>query len=237
MTNGTTKPPCGTTSRNEAESIWDVILILLGLASTLYGVVKGIYAIITMSLSAVPVVSVLSALAVFATVSVFHYQRCYYKPDGAIVCTSGIINNIVRSFNSTVDEIFPFVAQHDRVDVVLNPHYWPEVEEHAYYVNCANDPDRSPFLKGFYKSKVVCAAGLGSVIGGGVGAIGGVLLGSLVGAVIGCATVILCLLALIVALLIAAVVTLVGAIIGGRAGKTIAEGRAIPPDPDLIDPL
>lgn len=173
----------------------------------------------------------------------FYWRNCFYSPDGEYVCTSGIIYKIVHSFNSTADYLFPFSAEHDRVDVAVNPLYWPLVEtvagKEARYVHCTEGTEDIyilPILSGFYKSDVVCAAGLGSIIGGTIGAVGGIFLGAFIAGLM-CVSVFLCFLALLVAAIVAALITLIGACIGGNVAKTIAEGRAlgiVPDNPLLV---
>jgi hypothetical protein len=170
--------------------------------------------------------AVAAGLAILAIVSYLYYKRCHREPESLQACSSGIVQHIEPSFNSWTDEVFPFAAMHDRVDVVTVCDYWYLVEGGgAQYVKCAPDPESSPMLLGFYYSDKVCNAGVGSVIGGGIGAVGGIIAGALVGAAIGCATVILCLLAILVAALIAAAAVLVGAFLGGQ----IAKAQGFPP--------
>lgn len=166
--------------------------------------------------------AVAGALLTFTVVAVFYVQRCGSKNSDP-GCSAGVVQDIVPSFNSAADEVFPFSAMHDRVDVVVRCVYWPVVSGGAPYVFCGNDTDRSPIMRGFYYSKEVCGAGKGALVGAGAGAVGGIVAGAAAGAAIGCATVVLCAVAIVAALLIAAVAVLVGALAGGQIGKAASE--------------
>jgi hypothetical protein len=163
--------------------------------------------------------ALLTAAAVF-----FSAINRLSKPKGVQACYAGVINNIEESFSSAGDTLFPFVAQHDRADVVVKPIDWNLVTLPSYqYVWCNNDSQTSPLLRSYYFSSEIQGAAIGSMIGAGVGAVGGFISGLLVGALIGCAGgPILCLLAFLVALIVAAVVVLVAAFAGGNIGRAIA---------------
>jgi hypothetical protein len=172
--------------------------------------------------------AVAGGAAVLITVFAFYFDRCLNKPDGLNACSAGVVNEIVEAFNEGADELFPFTAMHDRVDVVVKSNYWHLVQNNAEFVKCASDPLSSPIIQGLYETPEVCAAGLGATIGALVGAIGGIILGILLGAALGCAATgpfyLLCLLlAIIIAAIVAAVIALIGAFIGGQIGKAIAE--------------
>lgn len=228
----TDKPICGPTGLGsggvfEGESTLGVILAVFGIAGTIQSVITFFGG------ASIALGSFVGGMAVFGIVAVFHYMRCSRKVKGPVVCTSGIINRIVPSFSSAWDDVFPFTAMHTRVDVVVNPKYWPEVEDGAGYIVCADDSDRSPILSGFYKDDAVCAATFGATIGAGVGALVGI--GIALAVSLSCGP--LAWLCAIIALLVVAIIALVGAIVGGHIGKTQSEGRALPPHPDLIDPI
>ncbi len=171
---------------------------------------------------AVWLAAVVGALVTWGTVFGFYYERCLGNPDTEAACSAGVIEDTVPAFNSSTDELFPFTAQHNRVDVVVKCMYWSLITNNAAWVWCNDDPDTSPMARCYYKTSDVCGAGLGATIGGGVGVVGGILLGALAGAAIGCATVILCIFAILAALLIAAAAVLVAALAGGQIGKAVA---------------
>src|SRR5205085_634041 len=194
MSNG--KPTCGPQGK-PTDDVLTVILAVLGLAGTIFGLVKalstttiwtflGISAPVGVWLAAAA-----AALAAEVTVFVFYYKRCLENPVGLAACSAGVVNGIEESFNSAADELFPFTAMHDRVDVVVKSMYWFLVQNGAFFIKCAGDALGSPMIQSFYESDEACGAGLGSAIGGGIGAVGGILLGVLAGAAIGCATIIL----------------------------------------------
>lgn len=170
-------------------------------------------------------------IAVLVFVGLFAYDRCT-QGEGLPECVAGVVNEIVESFSDAAEEIFPFAAMHDRVDVVLKSRFWDSAEDGGAPTFCTAEetPRRSEILRCYYFDPQVCGAARGAVIGAGVGAVGGLLAGAAAAAAIGCATVILCLLALLLALLIAAAAALVGAFAGGQIGKAAAT-NAIPSAP------
>jgi hypothetical protein len=172
--------------------------------------------------AAVWLAAVAGALITFAVVVDFYRVRCLSNPDTLAACSAGVIETLVPAFNSATDELFPFTAMHDRVDVVIKCIYWPLSVVAAGFVQCNIDPLSSPILRGYYKSSKVCDAGLGSTIGGVAGVVGGIIAGAAIAAAIGCATIILCIFACLIALIVAAVAVLVGALIGGQIGKAAA---------------
>jgi hypothetical protein len=166
------------------------------------------------------------ALVTWGTVFAFYYERCHQSFKTEAGCSAGVIEDTVPAFNSATDWLFPFTAQHDRVDVVVKCVYWSLATTNAAWVWCSDDKD-SPIIRCYYKTSQVCDAGLAATIGGGIGALGGILLGVLAGAAIGCATVILCILAIIVAALVAAAVVLAAAL-GAGAITGLAAGSSSP---------
>ncbi|HEY6045032.1 MAG TPA: hypothetical protein VIU65_00430 [Pyrinomonadaceae bacterium] len=234
MSNG--KPTCGPQGE-PTDDVLTFILAVLGVIGTIVGIIKALSSttIVTLlGISAPAGVWLSAAGAALVTELVvfgFYYKRCLEDPDGLAACSAGVVNGIEESFNSASDELFPFTAQHNRVDVVVKSIYWFLVQSGAFFVKCAGDALGSPMIQSFYETDAVCAAGLGATIGGGVGVVGGILLGVLAGAAIGCATIILCLLALLIAAIIAAATVIVGAFIGGQIGKAAA-GDSAPTETD-----
>ena len=234
MPNG--KPPCG---RQDATLDNDLttILLLLGILLTAIGAITQAADIAKWLIAqgvtlGIPLAAVGGALAAWAVVVIMVLNRCN-PTAGVQECAAGVVNEIVPSFNNTVDDIFTFTAIHDRVDLVVKSRYWHLVQNNVF-VRCAGDPQQSPLLAAFYYSKEVCNAGTGAIIGGAVGIIPGVLLGVLAGVAIGCATVILCVLALIVAAIVAAAIVVAAAVAGGQIGKAVggssqpsADGREL----------
>jgi hypothetical protein len=229
------KPICGAQG-DATDDVLTVILAIWGIVGTIGSVVgilsdaakAGVLTILGVSAPGLAwLAAAAAALATVITIFAFYWNRCLDKPDGLQACSAGVVNEIVPSFDSAADELFPFTAMHDRVDVVVKSQYWPLVQQLALFVKCAGDPDRSPIIQGLYESDDVCAAGLGATIGGVAGAVGGILLGALVAGAIGCAGsgifYVLCLIVvMLIAAIIAAVVALVGAFIGGQIGKAAA---------------
>jgi hypothetical protein len=227
MSNG--KPPCGQQDTTVDKDL-TTILLIIGIIGTLVSVAKGSEAIAAWLVAqgvalGIPLAAVGGALIAFGIVLVMFYNRCS-TPRGVDACSSGVINEIVPSFDSGVDQFFAFTAMHDRIDVVIKSGYW-HLAQNNIFVRCSGHADQSPMIAGYFYSKEVCNAGTGAVIGGIAGVAGGILLGILAGAAIGCATVILCIFALIVAAIVAAVVVIAAAVAGGQIGRA-AGGESEP---------
>jgi hypothetical protein len=227
-----TKPTCGSQG-DSTDDMMKVILAIWGIVGTIgsvAGFIGGATAIVTILGIAASGLIWLSAagaaLATVITVLAFWFDRCLSDPDGKEACTAGVINEIVKSFSSTAEQIFWFTAQHPRIDVVVKSAYWDEVVQLALFVKCSNKDD-SPIISGFYHSDQVCAVALGSFIGAVVGGVVGIIAGVAIAAAIGCAAsgpfYILCLIiAILVAAIVAAIITLIGAGVGGGIAGGIA---------------
>lgn len=168
-----------------------------------------------------------AGIAIIVLITVFALDRCT-AGTGSPECVAGVVNEVVPSFSDAAQEVFPFTAMHDRVDVVVKSRFWDVVESNLPYVHCTDEeiPRRSEILRCYFYDKQVCAAAKGALYGGIGGAVVGVIIGALVAAAITCATIWLCLLALLIALLIAAVAALVGACAGGQVGKAVGEDES-----------
>jgi hypothetical protein len=174
------------------------------------------------------------ALAVIGLCGFYLYERCAPR-QGDPECTAGVVCNIELAFSSASTTVFPFSAQHTRVDVVVKSKYWSVVETGALAVKCNSDPLDSPILSNYYHTPQVCAAAAGALIGAIVGGAGGVAAAIAVGGAIAgaCSAVppigwLCALIALIVAAIIAAVCALVGAFVGGNFAREAA-GPVLPP--------
>lgn len=231
------KPTPGSTGVNPGpspEQIPGDVVAILGSAGSIVGLIVNIKelstAVWSFGLSGPALVwlaAIVAAVIVILVVADFWYQRCLASHQTQPACSAGVIQTVIPSFASASDEIFPFSAMHDRVDVVVKCDYWFRVNDFAAWIICNTDPDVSPMLRGYYKNEKVCAAGAGSTVGAVVGGVAGVFLGVLAGAAIASLAcgpwVILCLiLAVLVAAIIAAVCALVGAFAGGQIGKAAA---------------
>ncbi|MEO1250868.1 MAG: hypothetical protein AAFW81_00810 [Pseudomonadota bacterium] len=163
---------------------------------------------------------IISAAVVLYTVITFAADRCN-KVSGSRQCVAGVISHIENSFSSTLDDLLPFTAMHDRVDLIVKSDYWDIVESNQAFVFCTDDPipRRSEILRCYYYDRRVCEAANGAATGAAVAAVPAVLAAAAMGALIGCTTIIFCVLAIIVAALVAAAVVLAGAAIGGHAAK------------------
>jgi hypothetical protein len=236
------KPTCGSQGDSTDDLMKAILAIwgILGTIGSVIGFTAGAGAVVTiLGITAAGLIwlsAAGAALATVVTVLAFYWDRCLQDPDGKDACTAGVINEIVKSFSSTSEQIFWFTAQHPRVDVVVKSEYWDEVVQLALFVKCAKDSEESPILQGFYYSDQVCAVGLGSLIGAVVGGVLGILAGVAIAAAIGCAATgpfyILCLIvAILVAAIVAAIITYIGAGIGGGIAGAIA-GTDEPPSDD-----
>jgi hypothetical protein len=156
-------------------------------------------------------------------IGTFLIDRCN-PTEGLQECVAGVVSNIVDDFSSTWDELLPFTAMHDRIDIVVKSRFWDVVEDNFAFVYCTSEniPRRSEIMRCYYFSQRVCDAARGAFIGGTIGAIGGVVAGLLIGAAL-CATGFLCILGIIIAALVAAAVVLGGALIGGQIAKARSE--------------
>ena len=235
------QPTCGSTGANIAPTVSSVIsdinwiIGIIGTIATVVGFLKKLGDLITVlgvsAPAAVWIGGVAGALITIAFVADFWNKRCLSMPDSQTSCSAGVIERTVPAFSSATDQIFPFTAMHDRIDVVVKCMYWFRVENFAAFIFCNTDSDMSPMLRCYYKSATVCAAGAGSTVGAIVGGIAGAFLGAFVGGLIVGAAVcaasgpyyLICLIvAVIVAAIIAAVCALIGAFAGGQIGKATA---------------
>ncbi|HEY1348506.1 MAG TPA: hypothetical protein VGF67_02630 [Ktedonobacteraceae bacterium] len=220
------KPHCGAqaepTISGTTATATATVTTVIGAAGTIYSVVNTLNGTIgTAGTSVIYGAAIIAAVVTWTVIFVFYYERCLDTPRGFDGCSSGVIEQIVLAFSSTVEQVFPFAGMHDRVDVVVKSTYWPLVSANARFVRCAGF-DGSPILSGFYHNDQVCAAGLGAAIGGAAGAVAGIIIAAAAALAIGCATWILCILALIVAIVLAIVATVIGATAGGAIGKAAA---------------
>lgn len=167
------------------------------------------------------------AIIIIITIGMYALDRCVAK-DGLRECFAGVVQSVTDSFGSGWDQVFPFSAMHDRVDLVVKSRYWDAVEDGQAFVFCTDHepPMRSEIMRCYFFDSRVCDAATGAQVGAAVGGVAAVIAAAAVAAAIGCATVILCIVALIVAAIVAAVAVLVGALIGGQAAKAASENDA-----------
>lgn len=227
------RPRCGAADSpaipEPISRIGSIIGIIAGLAGAVGGVVKGLETVGTIGVSlggaaGGAVSGALAAIAVIIIIAVYAFDRCI-GTDGLRECIAGVVSEIVQDFSEWTEELFPFTAMHDRVDVVVKSRYWDVVEDGQAKVHCTDEapPRRSEIMRTYFFTKRVCDTMTGAQIGVTVGAVGGVIAAAAIGAAIGCATVILCIFALILAALVAAIAALVGALIGGQIAKAISD--------------
>jgi hypothetical protein len=236
------RPRCGTAeSESVPEPLTDMVAVFLfiaGLISALIAVGKALGAV-TVSASGVisvggvtlfgaaggaAVSAALTAIVAIVFIGLYAIDRCT-QGEGLPECVAGVVHAVEESFSSAWDEIFPFTAMHDRVDVIAKSRYWDVIESGEAFVHCTVEPTprRSEIMRCYFFDSQVCSAAKGALLGGIAGGVAGVLIAAAVIAAIGCSTVILCLFALLLAALIALAAVIVGALIGGQAGKALSE--------------
>jgi len=225
-------------------------------ASSEFGIVMWVFGILGTAASVLSFFSALKAgatyqncffvagVAAFVTwlvISYFYYDHCLVSPRPFNVCSAGVIEATFPAFSSVSDQIFAFVAMHDRIDVVLKSIYWASIFKNAPYINCSPNnelpyDDKSPMISEYYHNDAVCRAGLGGSIGALVGGVAGAFLGALDGlaASLSCGPFAwLCaLIALIIAIIVAVVSTVIGAVVGSQIGRAASgPGRPLPTGP------
>ncbi len=227
------RPRCGTPDSSlvptPLSKIGSVIGIISSIAGAAGGVIKGLETVggIAVGIGAGgsgAIAGGAAAIAVIIIVAIYAFDRCI-PTDGLAECVAGVVNEIVQDFSTAIEEIFPFTAMHDRVDVVVKARYWDVVEDGNAKVLCTDEapPRRSEIMRCYFFTNRVCNAAKGAQIGVAVGAVGGVIAAAAVAAAIGCSTVILCIVALLVAAIVAAVAALVGALVGGQIAKAASD--------------
>lgn len=182
--------------------------------------------------------AVLAGLATIFTISVFADNRCslpgkslYYESKGLSECIAGVVYEIVEGFSDWVEEIFPFTAMHDRIDLVVKSKFWATVEDSAEKVYCTGEyPYRSVIMRCYYYDRRVCNAVKGALLGAGVSFLPAVVVGAAIAAAL-CTSGILCLLGIVLAALAAIIIVLAGAATGGQIGK----GNEISDDSPLAE--
>lgn len=168
------------------------------------------------------------AIAVIGIVSTYWYDRCYPR-EGLQECVAGVVSEIKQSFSDVLENLLPFTAMHDRVDVVVKSKYWRVAEDAEAKAFCTKveGQRRSEIMRCYFYTPKVCNAMAGAFTGAVAGSIPGVLLAAYIAALIGCSSVILCLFALLLAVLIAAGFALAGAIAGGAVANAVSD-RSMP---------
>ena len=242
------KPPCGGSSPGDdwLKTLITLITAIAGAIGTGIGIwvdaVSGTASPLLTTLFtyfgyAAPAGAVAGAVAggiiTYAIIVYFAWDRL--KPrQGIRECYAGVITGMQEAYKSATDVLFPFTAQHDRVDVVIKPSYWDiAARSPQQWIWCNSDSMQSPLIRTYYWTKEVAGGITGAMYGGAVGAGVEIAVGLLAGVAIGCATIILCIVAIIVAALIAAALVLAGAFTG--AAGCLAAGGSSSPTGDAPD--
>lgn len=170
------------------------------------------------------IAGLLAVIGIIIIIGLFSLNRCI-QGKGLATCIAGCVSNIKESFSDTVEDIFPFASQHNRVDVTVKSFFWDFVEQSGAFVFCTEEayPRRSEIMRCYYYTERVCNAITGALYGAAVAGGAGLIVAAVAAAAIGCATVILCILALLVAVLIAVAAALIGAFAGGQIAKAASD--------------
>jgi len=162
-----------------------------------------------------------AALAVVILIGVYISDRCLHHPGGTSVCVAGVVSGTVHRFNAPTENLFPFIATHDRIDLVLKEHYWDVVEDQEANVFCtdASFERRSPIMRCYYFAEEVCNAGRGSLYGAVAGGVAAIVAAAIIAEAAACVTPITCLIVLVIIAIVALILVLAGALIGGTAGR------------------
>ena len=116
--------------------------------------------------------------------------------DRVNFCIAGVVNSVSPAFNSASDEIFPFSATQNEIDVVSKSKYWHIIEKANAFVWCNTDivqnpdTDNSEIVRVYFYTPAVCNAVIGAAVGAAVvGAAAVVVIAVVAGIIgVGCAT-------------------------------------------------
>ncbi len=215
--------------------IWGIVSLLIAIAGLIATVdpetdvtfIEGLRIYVSTHFHVVGImVGLLVSIILVGLIEMYRTDRCNGQ-EGNPECVAGLITNIQNDFNDIGDELFPFTAMHDRVDLLVKSDYWNVVERSNAFVYCTDDADssrRSEIMRCYFYSRRVCSAASAS-LGGGMAGMGvAIVVDALIAGAIGsCSSVILCFLGLILLVIVAAIIVLGGAVIGGQVGRATAE--------------
>lgn len=195
----------------------------IGAMSVSAGVISIGGTTITAGLFAGGAVGTAAAVATLIVVVMSARDRCN-PSEAEEQCVAGVVTSLTPSFSHTRDELLPWQAMHDRVDVLVKSVFWQTVELGDAFVFCTAEdrPRRSELLRCYFYEHRVCAAANGAAAGAAVGAVAGIVAAALIAAAL-CTTVVLCLLGLVLAAIVAVAAVLGGAAVGGQIAKAAAE--------------
>jgi hypothetical protein len=209
--------------------IWGGIGVAIGAAKAIgaISVSGGVISIggtaIATGLFAGAAVGFVVAVTTFIVVLNSTRDRCN-QSDAQSECVAGVVVAMEGSFSSTLDELAPWRAMHDRVDLIVKSFFWQVVESGNAFVYCTDEPwpRRSEIMRVYFYDRQVCEAAQGAAVGAAVGMVAGIVAAALIAAAL-CITVILCIVGLLLAALVAAAAVLGGAAIGGQIAKAASE--------------
>lgn len=236
------RPNCGSADAGVVpEALNEVakwILVVWGGIGTALGIAKALGAIsvsggvvsvggtaIASGLFAGAAVGVVVAVTTFIVVLKSARDRCN-PSDATAECVAGVVVAVEGSFSSTLDELAPWRAMHDRVDLIVKSSFWPMVESGGAFVFCTKEnwPRKSEIMRVYFFDRQVCDAAQGATAGAAVGMVAGIVAAAIIAAAM-CITVVLCILGLLLAAVVAAAAVLGGAAIGGQVAKAGSQGQ------------
>ncbi len=105
------------------------------------------------------------ALVVGTVILLSWFDRCRSQLAPP-ACVAGVVVDLADSFSSAWDEILPFTAQHDRVDLVAKSSFWDLIESGDARVFCTGEPfnRKSEIIRCYFFEARVCAAARGAAI-------------------------------------------------------------------------
>jgi len=230
------RPNCGAAADVDLEAVEDVfkwIVILFGGAGALASLVGflGLIDLVGGTVSIGPLVlsaggaGMLLGFVVAATlvtiISLSANDRCTASTSSP-ECLAGVVVAVEDSFSSNWDEVLPWRAMHDRVDLVIKSDYWQVIESGNAYVYCTGEVTEnrrtSEIASCYFFDQRVCDAAMGAIRGAIIGGIVGIIAAAIIVAAM-CATIFLCILGLFLAAIVAGAAVLGGAAIGGQIAK------------------
>ncbi|MCX5238883.1 hypothetical protein OG824_27140 [Streptomyces prunicolor] len=236
------RPNCGVERAlnplNEIVSLVTFIASLVGIIVAIYGLLgwikissSGVVLVngiaVGAGFGAGLIAGFVAAVATFVLIAHYGADRCT-QGTGESECLAGVVIGLENSFSSTWDELFPWRAMHDRVDIVVKSFYWQVLEASDAYVFCTAEemPEKSEIARCYFYDRRVCAASQGAATGAAIGAVIGIVVAAFIAAAL-CVTIVLCVLGLILASAAASAIVFAGAAIGGQ----IAKGFSTDDDP------
>jgi len=226
---------CANCSSDNTPSFWSALASAASALGTAAGVISALLTFAKLIIAGtltigvgIILAGVAAVLVVLGVIITRGVDSCTQGGDDRVnFCIAGVVNSVSPSFNSASDQIFPFSATQNEIDVVSKSKYWNIIQKSNAFVWCNtdivqnSDTDNSEIIRVYFYTPAVCNAVIGAAVGAAVvGAAAVVVVAVAAGIIgVGCATFFGCLLALIIAAIIVAVAALLGAFAGGQIAK------------------